>query len=52
MVYTPSKLHGDPLLRESAMPRLETDPMTERLKFVQDALSDRFTVDSPVKRTV
>ena len=33
-----------PLLRESAMPWLETDPMTERLKFVQDALSDRFTM--------
>ena len=26
------------------MPWLETDPMTERLKFVQDALSDRFTM--------
>ena len=32
------------LLRESAMPWLETDLMTERLKFVQDALSDRFTM--------
>ena len=26
------------------MPWLETDPMNERLKFVQDALSDRFTM--------
>ena len=26
------------------MPWLETDPMIERLKFVQDALSDRFTM--------
>ncbi len=26
------------------MPWLETDLMTERLKFVQDALSDRFTM--------
>ena len=26
------------------MPWLETDPMTERLQFVQDALSDRFTM--------
>lgn len=26
------------------MPWLENDPMNERLKFVQDALSDRFTM--------
>jgi putative transposase len=26
------------------MPWLETDPMSERLKFVQDALGDRFTM--------
>jgi putative transposase len=44
MVYTPSTLHRDCLLREVAMPWLETDPMNERLKFVQDALSDRFTM--------
>jgi hypothetical protein len=44
MVYTPPELRGEPLLRESAMPWLETDPVTERLKFVQDALSDRFTM--------
>ncbi len=26
------------------MPWLETDPMNERLTFVQDVLSDRFTM--------
>ena len=31
-------------LREVAMPWLKTDPMIERLKFVQDALGDRFTM--------
>ena len=44
MVYTPSTLHRDTPLREVAMPWLETDAMHERLKFVQDALSDRFTM--------
>jgi putative transposase len=44
MVYTPSTLHRDTPLREVAMPWLETDPMNERLTFVQDALSDRFTM--------
>ena len=44
MVYTPSTLHCDTPLREVAMPWMETKPMNERLKFVQDALSDRFTM--------
>ena len=44
MVYTSSTLHGDTPLREVAMPWMETDAMNERLKFVQDALSDPFTM--------
>ena len=44
MIYTPSTLHCDTLFREVAMPWLETDSTNERLKFVQDALSDRFTM--------
>ena len=46
MAYTLSTLHCDTPLREVAMPWLETDPMNERLKFVHDALSDRFTMKS------
>ena len=44
MVYTSSTLHGDTPLREVAMPWRETDAMNERLKFVQDALNDPFTM--------
>ena len=44
MGNTPSTLHHDTPFREVVMPWLETDPMTERLQFVQDALSDRFTM--------
>ena len=32
------------------MPWLEKDPMIERLKFVRDALSDRFTMDDVCAR--
>ncbi len=44
MIYTSSTLDGDTRLREVAMLCSETDPKTQRLKFVQDALSDRFTM--------
>ena len=44
MVYTPSTLHGHTPLREVALPWMEIDAMNERLKFVQDALSDPFTM--------
>jgi len=52
MVYKVVRQHGlhsfytawRILFRESAMPWLETDPMTERLTFVQDAQRDRFTM--------
>ena len=33
------------------MPWLETDPMNERLKFAQDARSDRFTMAKVAHRT-
>ncbi|MBC7562538.1 MAG: helix-turn-helix domain-containing protein [Gemmatimonadaceae bacterium] len=44
MDYTPSTLHGDTPLRDIAMLWLKTDSMIERLKFVQDVLSDGFTM--------
>ena len=39
------------LCARSQMPWMETDPMNERLKFVQDALSDRFTMAECVPAT-
>jgi hypothetical protein len=51
MLYTPSTLHCGTPVREVAMHLLETDPMTERLQFVQDALSDPFTMAEGVLGT-
>ena len=44
MDCTPSTLHCNFPLSEVAMPWLATDPMIERLKIVQNVLSDRFTM--------
>ncbi len=44
MVCTLSTLHRETPFREVAMPWVETDSMNERSKFVQDAVSDRFTM--------